>query len=80
MTIELYQEVYLTCDLPDKQLCKGDVVVLVDYVPHPTSGGQGAILEIFNAVGESVNVVTVPISAIAQLTPTSCRLSAQLWK
>jgi hypothetical protein len=67
MTMELYQEVSLTRDLPDKHLRKGDVAVLVDYVPHPTGGELGAILEIFNAVGESVGVVTIPISAIAPL-------------
>jgi hypothetical protein len=40
---------------------------VIDYVPHPTGGEEGAILEIFNAIGESIAVVTVPISAIAPL-------------
>lgn len=74
MTIDLYQEVYLTRDVPEKQLRKGDVAVLVDDVPHPTDRERGAILEIFNAVGESVDVVTVPFSVIgplrADLRPT----------
>ena len=67
MAIELYQEVFLTRDLPDKRLRKGDIAVLIDYVPHPHSGERGAVLEIFNVLGESVSVVTVPISTIAAL-------------
>ena len=42
---------------------------MVDYVPHPSGGEEGAILEIFNAIGESMAVITVPLSAIAPLPP-----------
>ena len=63
----LYAEVALTRDLPDAQLKQGDVALLVDYVPHPAGGEDGAVLEIFNAVGESIAVVMVPGSAIAPL-------------
>ena len=69
MKLELYQEVALMRDIPVENLRKGDVAVLVDYVPHPTGGEEGAILEIFNAVGESIAIATVPISAIAPLRP-----------
>jgi len=67
MAIELYQEVFLTRDLLDKQLRKGDIALLIEYVPHPNGGERGAVLEIFNVLGESVDVVTVPVSAIAAL-------------
>lgn len=67
MSIELYQEVALVRDLPGKNLRLGDVAVLVDYVPHPHGGDIGAVLEVYNAVGESIDVVTVPVSAIAPL-------------
>ena len=67
MAIELYQEVFLTRDLLDKQLCKGDIALLIEYVPHASGGERGAVLEIFNVLGESVDVVTVPVSAIAAL-------------
>lgn len=63
----LYTEVALTCDLPAEKLKQGDVAVLIDSIPHPTGGEEGAVLEIFNAVGESLAVVTVPRSAIAPL-------------
>lgn len=41
--------------------------MLIDYVPHPRGGEEGAVLEVFNAVGESITVVVVPGSAIATL-------------
>lgn len=69
MNLELYQEVTITQDLPEKNLLAGDVATLVDYVAHPQGGEQGAILEIFNAIGESMGVVTVPASAVAPLRP-----------
>lgn len=68
MKPELYKEVALTRDIPTENLRVGDVAVLVDYVPHPEGGEEGAILEIFNAIGESIAVVTVPVSAIAPLS------------
>ncbi|MCC7207901.1 MAG: DUF4926 domain-containing protein [Anaerolineae bacterium] len=64
MKPELYTEVALTHDFPEYRLRQGDLAMLVDYVQHPTGGEEGAILEVFNAVGESIAVVTVPASAI----------------
>lgn len=63
----LYNEVALTRDLPAEKLKQGDVAMLIDYVPHPADGEEGAVLEIFDAVGKSITVVTVPNSAIAPL-------------
>ncbi|WP_069791048.1 DUF4926 domain-containing protein (plasmid) [Cyanobacterium sp. IPPAS B-1200] len=68
MNIELYEEITLTRDIPQHQLKQGDIATLVDFVEHPTGGETGCILEIFNALGESLRVVTVPISAIKPLT------------
>jgi hypothetical protein len=67
VTLELYQEVALTRDLSEYQLKAGDIATLIDFVPHPAGGEEGCILEVFNAVGESIAVVTVPKSAIAPL-------------
>lgn len=67
MPIELFQEVALTRDVPDADLRTGDVVTLIDYVPHPSGGEMGCVLEVFNAVGESLSVVTVPLSCIDAL-------------
>lgn len=67
MSLELYKQVALVRDLPAINLYQGDVAVLVDLIEHPSGGERGAILEVFNAIGESIQVVTVPISAITSL-------------
>ena len=67
MELEFYKEVTLTRNVPEENLKCGDVAVLVDIVSHPSGGEDGAILEVFNAVGDSIMVTTVPISAIAPL-------------
>ena len=36
----------------------------MDYVAHPQGGEEGALVEVFNALGESNAVVAVPVSAI----------------
>ncbi len=69
MTVELYQEIALNRDFPASNLHRGDIATLVDYVPHPSGDEEGAVLEVFNALGESVSVVTVPISSIDTLQP-----------
>ena len=67
MTLELYKEVALLHNIPGTQLRAGDVAMLVDIVPHLAGGEDGAVLEVFNAIGESIAVVTVPCSAVAPL-------------
>ena len=67
MKLKLYQEVQLVRDVPSENLRTGDVAMLVDYAPHPRGGEEAAILEVFNAVGESIAVATVPASAIGLL-------------
>lgn len=65
--LKLYQRVVLSRNFPEHNLKKGDVVTLIDYVPHPSGGEDGYILEVFNAVGESIDVITVPMSAVQPL-------------
>ena len=65
--LEMYKEVALTKDIPAENLRQGDVATLIDRVPHPSGGEEGAVLELFNAVGESIAVVIVPLSAVAPL-------------
>lgn len=69
MQLKLYQEVALLRNIPEENLRKGDVATLVDIVPHPAQGEKGAVLEVFNAVGESIAVIVVPISSIGALRP-----------
>lgn len=63
----LYQRVALLRDCSDAGLRRGDVATVVELVPHPTKGEEGCVLEVFNALGESLQVVTVPVSMVAPL-------------
>lgn len=63
---ELYTRVVLTRDIPEAHLKRGDTAMYIDFLPVQT-GEAGAILEVFNALGESIDVVTVLISAIEPL-------------
>ncbi|MGI0482885.1 DUF4926 domain-containing protein [Geminocystis sp. CENA526] len=78
MNIELYQEIALSRDIPEYQLKKRDIATLIDFIDHPTGGEKGCVLEIFNAVGESINVITVPISAIKNLSINDILTTRQL--
>jgi len=50
MKINLYQEIALNRDFPEHNLHQGDVATLIDYLPYPGNGEEGAILEVFNAL------------------------------
>lgn len=65
--LELYQRVVINHDIPEAKLKAGDLAWLIDYVPHPQGGESGCVLEVFNALGESIDVVTVPASSIEPL-------------
>jgi hypothetical protein len=69
MKFELFREVALTRNFPEHRLKVGDLATLVDFVPHPAGGEDGCVLEVFNAVGETIAVITAPLSAIEPLGP-----------
>ncbi len=64
---ELYTEITLTQDIPAHDLKRGDIATVIDYVAHPQGGEEGCILEVFNVLGESIAVITVPVSVIEPL-------------
>ena len=66
---ELYTRVALTRNVPEEKLKRGDLAWVIEYLEHPEGGEDGAIIEIFNALGESLRIATVPVSAIAPLRP-----------
>lgn len=70
MNLELYQRVALTRDLPEHNLYKGDVATVVEQLPatEETDGEEGYALEVFNAIGETIDVVMVPSSAVKPLS------------
>jgi len=67
MAVSQFQRVALTRDVAEHQLCAGDVACVVDLVPHPSGGETGCVLEVFSAIGESIAVVAVPLSAVEPL-------------
>ena len=68
MKHDLLTRVALTEDLVERHLRRGDVATLVEF--HSGRPGQepGYTLEVFNAVGETVDVFTVRESQIEPLT------------
>jgi hypothetical protein len=63
----LFEEVVLTKDIPKRGLKKGDVATILEH--HPVSNAEdGYSLELFNALGDTIAVITVPESAIEPLT------------
>jgi hypothetical protein len=66
MTFELYSEAVLTLDLPEHNLRRGDVVVVIDH--HVARDGEeGYSIEVFNATGDTIAVTTVPESHLEPL-------------
>jgi hypothetical protein len=63
---ELYTDVALKCDVPEHRLRRGDIVKLVDH--HvATDGTEGYSIEVFNALGDTIAVTSVPDSALEAL-------------
>jgi hypothetical protein len=67
MKFELYKDAVLTRDVPEHRLKRGDIVKLVDH--HVArDGSEGYSIEVFNAVGETVAVITLRESQIEPLS------------
>jgi hypothetical protein len=68
MKFQLYTDAALACDVPEHRLRRGDSVKLVDHHVAP-DGTEGYSVEVFNAVGGTLAVITVPASALETLRP-----------
>lgn len=66
MKFELYTDAVLTCDLPKHHLRRGDIVKLVDHHVAPDNT-EGYSIEVFNAVGDTIAVTSVPATALETL-------------
>ena len=68
MKFKLFHRVALKTDVPEHGLRRGDVATIVEY--HRGRPGQepGYSLEAFNAVGETVAVITLRESQIEPLS------------
>ena len=67
MKIDLFKRVALRMDIPEHGLRNGDVATIVEHLPGKV-GEDGYALEVFNAVGETIAVITVRESAVEPLT------------
>jgi hypothetical protein len=67
MRFKEFQQVALAKDIPESNLRRGDLATIVDI--HPANGGEvGYSIEVFNALGETIVVTTVPESVLDELT------------
>jgi hypothetical protein len=64
---ELFHRIALARDFPEKHLRRGDVVTIVDRHPAPGNGEPGYSLEVFNAIGETIDVILVAESDLQEL-------------
>jgi hypothetical protein len=67
MSLQLHDRVALRASFPEYALRVGDVATLLDFADDPSSGRRGCVLQLFNALGDSIGVVTVPEDTVEPL-------------
>ncbi|MBI2518703.1 MAG: DUF4926 domain-containing protein [Opitutae bacterium] len=68
MKFPLYSRVALAVDIPTERIRRGDLATVVEHHAAPASGGEpGYSVEVFNAVGDTLAVLTVPESSLEAL-------------
>jgi hypothetical protein len=72
MKFELYKDVVLAQDLPEHRLKRGDIVKPVEHHLAP-DGTEGYSAEVFNALGDTLTVITVADSALEPLREDEVR-------
>lgn len=68
MKFELFRRVALKTDVPENGLRRGDVATIVEYHQGRPDQEPGYSLEVFNAVGDTVAVITLRESQIEPLS------------
>jgi len=64
MKHELFSHVILTQDIPDHGLCRGDLATVVEQYEGVPGQEPGYELEVFNAVGQTVAILSVSESQV----------------
>lgn len=68
MKFPLYRRVVMTVDVPAEGIRRGDVATIVEHHASPAPGMEpGYSVEVFNAVGETLAVLTLPESSFEAL-------------
>ena len=65
MKFKLFTQVAFSVDVSEHHVKKGDVATIVEYFYKPE---PGYALEVYNAIGESIDVVAVPESSLESLS------------
>lgn len=65
MKYELYKEIALAVDIPKHRLQKGDIATVVEYFFDESEPGYA--LEVFNTLGDTIDVLVVKESEIEPL-------------
>ena len=68
MNLKPYEQVALRRDVPEDGLKTGDVATLVDIVPGPPGKRQGAVIEVFNALGHTICETDVSVEDLEPLS------------
>jgi hypothetical protein len=68
MKFPLYTHAALNVDVPRHGLRRGDVVTLVDFLEARNELPNAYVCEVFNAVGETIAVITVQEPDLVALT------------
>jgi hypothetical protein len=63
MKLELYKHAVIATDLTELGLRRGDLVTVVDEL-HAADGEPGYAVEVFNALGETLDVHMLPATAL----------------
>jgi hypothetical protein len=68
MKFSPYSRVALAADFPGEGIRRGDIATVVELHPAPAPGMEsGYSIEVFNALGETHAVLTVPESSLEAL-------------
>ena len=68
MELPLYERVALRIDVPEQDLKKGDIVTTVEFLQARRDLPNAYVVEVFNAIGETIAVFTVNEDNLEVLT------------
>ena len=80
MKFPLFSRVALAADVPAEGIRRGDLATVVEHHPAPLAGGEpGYSIEVFNALGKTVAVLTVAETHLEVLRDDEV-LSVRAWR
>ncbi len=71
MKFELYSTAALAEDFPEKKLKKSDLITIVEYVPASDAHPEGYVVEVSDALGNTLCIATLHESQLQKLVPNA---------